>query len=240
MTLVLALWGTTATAQVRLGVKGGYNYTNWKFGKLDLKGDGKNGFFVGPTLKINLPAIVPAVGFGLNVSGLYDQRKVKVGEADPVEIKTKMVAVPVNLQLDFLRGSSLELFVFAGPEFDFNLDNDQHILDAARTWKFKDSAFSINAGAGILLLNCLQERDDLFTPRTNPVDDGIRLAIYDLFVIHAGQLFFTQYSDLSVRTIIMPSVKAGVAKVFSPVSNDVMRSKVLAEKMYTLPLLLNR
>ena len=102
MTLVLALWGTTATAQVRLGVKGGYNYTNWKFGKLDLKGDGKNGFFVGPTLKINLPAIVPAVGFGLNVSGLYDQRKVKVGEADPVEIKTKMVAVPVNLQLDFL------------------------------------------------------------------------------------------------------------------------------------------
>ena len=91
-----------------------------------------------------------------------------------------------------------------------------------------------------LLLNGLQERDDLFTPRTNPVDDGIRLAIYDLFVIHAGQLFFTQYSDLSVRTIIMPSVKAGVAKVFSPVSNDVMRSKVLAEKMYTLPLLLNR
>lgn len=156
MTLVLALWGTTATAQVRLGVKGGYNYTNWKFGKLDLKGDDKNGFFVGPTLKINLPAIVPAVGFGLNVSGLYDQRKVKVGGADPVEIKTKMVAVPVNLQLDFLRGSSLELFVYAGPEFDFNLDNDQHILDAARTWKFKDSAFSINAGAGILLLNCLQ------------------------------------------------------------------------------------
>ena len=91
-----------------------------------------------------------------------------------------------------------------------------------------------------LLLNGLQERDDMFTPRTNPVDDGIRLAIYDLFVIHAGQLFFTQYSDLSVRTIIMPSVKAGVAKVFSPVSNDVMRSKVLAEKMYTLPLLLNR
>lgn len=156
MTLVLALWGTTAMAQVRLGVKGGYNYTNWTFGKLDLKGDDKNGFFIGPTLKINLPAIAPAVGFGLNVSGLYDQRKVKVGETDPVEIKTKMVAVPVNLQLDFLRGSSLELFVYAGPEFDFNLDNDQHIIDAARTWKFKDSAFSINAGAGVLLLNCLQ------------------------------------------------------------------------------------
>lgn len=156
MTLVLALWGTTAMAQVRLGVKGGYNYTNWEFGKLDLKGDDKNGFFIGPTLKISLPAITPGVGLGVNVSGLYDQRKVKVGEADPVEIKTKMVAVPVNMQIDFLRGSSLELFIYVGPEFDFSLDKDQHILDAARTWKFKDSAFSINAGAGVLLLKCLQ------------------------------------------------------------------------------------
>ncbi len=150
---VFALWGTAANAQIRLGVKGGFNYTNWKFGQLDLKNSNKNGFFFGPTLKINFPTLG---GFGLNVSGLYDQRKVSVGENEPVEIKSKMVAFPVNLQFDLFSGSALQLFIYAGPEFDFNLNGDEKVIDQARTWKFKDSGFSLNAGAGVLLLNCLQ------------------------------------------------------------------------------------
>lgn len=157
MLAVLTLWGMAAKAQVHLGVKGGYNYTNWSFAKLDLKKDNKNGFFIGPTLKLSLPAMGKTLGFAINASALYDQRKVTVeGAGEPLDITAKMVAVPVNLQLDVFRGSSLELFVYAGPEFDFNVDKDQRVIDAARTWKFRDSAFSINAGAGILLLHCLQ------------------------------------------------------------------------------------
>ena len=34
LTALLSLWMTNASAQLRLGVKGGYNYTNWSFGKL--------------------------------------------------------------------------------------------------------------------------------------------------------------------------------------------------------------
>lgn len=154
--VVLTSWGMAARAQVHLGVKGGYNYTNWSFGKLDIKSENKSGFFIGPTLKLNLPTMGKTFGFALNVSALYDQRKVRVGETEPVNITSKMVAVPVNLQLDIFRDSSLELFVYAGPEFDFNVDNDERLIDAARTWKFKDSAFSLNAGAGILLLHFVQ------------------------------------------------------------------------------------
>ena len=79
-----------------------------------------------------------------------------VGDTDPVEVTSKMVAVPVNLQLDLLRGSSIELFAYAGPEFDFSLKNDDKILEAAKTWKFRESGFSLNAGAGILLMSFLQ------------------------------------------------------------------------------------
>lgn len=155
LTALLSLWMTNASAQLRLGVKGGYNYTKWSFGKLKVNKEDKNGFFIGPTLKVSLPT-KSSIGFSLNVSGLYDQRKVQVGDTDPVEVTSKMVAVPVNLQLDLLRGSSIELFAYAGPEFDFSLKNDDKILEAAKTWKFRESGFSLNAGAGILLMSFLQ------------------------------------------------------------------------------------
>ena len=155
LTAFLSLWMTNTQAQVRLGVKGGYNYTDWSFGKLKMNKEDKNGFFIGPTLKVSLPT-KSSIGFSVNVSGLYDQRKVEVGTENPVKITSKMVAVPVNLQIDLLRGSSIELFAYAGPEFDFSLKNDDKILEAAKTWKFKESGFSLNAGAGVLLLRFLQ------------------------------------------------------------------------------------
>lgn len=43
---VFSLWTVHAKAQIRLGVKGGYNYTNWSFGKLKINKEDKNGFFV--------------------------------------------------------------------------------------------------------------------------------------------------------------------------------------------------
>ena len=156
MVASLSLWATHAQAQLRLGVKGGYNYTNWKFGQLKVKTEDKNGFFIGPSLKANLPSSKSGIGLGVNVSALYDQQKVAVGDENTVEITKKSVAFPVNLQIDVLRGSSVEFFVCAGPQFDFNLDNDETIIDASHTWKFKESGFSLNAGAGILLLHFLQ------------------------------------------------------------------------------------
>ena len=140
LTALLSLWMTNASAQLRLGVKGGYNYTNWSFGKLKVNKEDKNGFFIGPTLKVSLPT-KSSIGFSLNVSGLYDQRKVQVGDTDPVEVTSKMVAVPVNLQLDLLRGSSIELFAYAGPEFD--------ILSVA-VWDKKDDTIESAKEQGIV------------------------------------------------------------------------------------------
>ena len=72
--LVLAVAMTmTAQAQgIKFGVKGGLNITKMSFSK-DVVQDNKTGFFVGPTLKVSLPA-----GFGVDIAALYDERSADV------------------------------------------------------------------------------------------------------------------------------------------------------------------
>ena len=148
---VLGLLPSMASAQLQLGVKGGLNLTKMSLDTDDIF-SAKNGFFIGPSVRL----MIPKVGFGLDVSALYDQRDVSIGEDPVVDIKHKMVSVPVNLRMDFFSLGSLGIFLYAGPQFDFNVGSDEKVLDAARTWKFEDSTTSINVGGGIILMRNLQ------------------------------------------------------------------------------------
>ena len=48
------------------------------------------------------------------------------------------------------------IFLFAGPQFGFNVgDKDQKITESS-TWSVKNSNFSLNFGAGVTLLSHLQ------------------------------------------------------------------------------------
>lgn len=145
---------TTVHAQVlKMGIKGGVNYTHVEFSNDKVAHKDRSGFFVGPTLKLSLP-LLP---LGFDISALYDEREFEAGdEHDPLKVKLKQVAVPVNLRLTLGSSKSLALYLFGGPQFGFNINDNDPLKDQMQTWKYEDSNFSVNVGAGLLLLNSVQ------------------------------------------------------------------------------------
>lgn len=153
--LVLMLTATTAQAQIRFGLKGGVNLTNFSFNNgLDNVLDASNraGFYIGPTLFVK----IPLVGLGVDGSVLYDQREAKIKGTDET-LRQQQVAIPINLRYSFGLGGTASVFLFAGPQFGFNVGG-KNIKELVKDtdWKFKDSQFSVNVGAGIFVLDHLQ------------------------------------------------------------------------------------
>lgn len=152
---VSMLCATNAQAQIKFGLKGGVNVTSMSFNKEVLDASNRAGFFIGPTVKFTLPV----VGLGIDVSALYDQReaKLKVDDVESDPIKTQAINVPVNVRYGFGLGSLASIFLFAGPQFGFNVgDKNQSIFRDAAEWKLNSSNFSVNVGAGVMLLSHLQ------------------------------------------------------------------------------------
>lgn len=128
---------TPAQAQLlKWGVKGGLNMS-----KLDMSGydsDNTTGFFIGPMVE----ATIPLVGLGVDGALLYSQR----GEG---EWKQQGVEIPVNLKYTIGLGSTLGIYLAAGPDFYFNFKD----IDWADV---KTTQVGINLGAGVKLLRKLQ------------------------------------------------------------------------------------
>lgn len=144
-----------ASAQIKFGLKGGVNVTDMSLNSSVFDASNRTGFFVGPTIKVQLPL----VGLGIDASALYDQReaKIKVGNATTKEtLRSQAINVPINLRYGWGLSSMANIFLFAGPQFGFNVgDKDQKITESS-TWSVKNSNFSLNFGAGVTLLSHLQ------------------------------------------------------------------------------------
>lgn len=146
---------TPSQAQVNFGLKGGLNVTNMSLSSEVLDASNQAGFFVGPTVKFTLPV----VGLGIDASALYDQRssKLKYGNAESETVKQQSIQVPINLRYGVGLGDLASVYLFAGPQFGFNIgDKTQTIVKDACDWRLKDSNFSINVGLGLMLINHLQ------------------------------------------------------------------------------------
>lgn len=149
------LCASNAQAQVKFGLKGGINVTSMSFNKEVLDANNRAGFFIGPTIKFTLPI----VGLGIDASALYDQReaKIKMGETESEPLKTQAINVPINVRYGFGLGETASIFLFAGPQFGFNVgDKNQSIFKDAAEWRLNSSNFSVNVGAGVMLLSHLQ------------------------------------------------------------------------------------
>lgn len=144
-----------ASAQIKFGLKGGVNVTDMSLNSSVFDASNRTGFFVGPTIKVQLPL----VGLGIDASALYDQReaKIKVGSTTTKEtLRSQAINVPINLRYGWGLSSLANIFLFAGPQFGFNVgDKDQKITESS-TWSVKNSNFSLNFGAGVTLLSHLQ------------------------------------------------------------------------------------
>ena len=148
-----------ANAQLKFGIKGGLNITDMSLSNDVFETSNRTGFFIGPTIKFTLPI----VGLGIDASALYDQREGEVNvEADDntlvsTRLKQKSINIPINLRYDIGWGSLAAVYLAAGPQFGFNVgDKNQSLYKDVAEWRLNTSNFSVNVGAGVMLLGHLQ------------------------------------------------------------------------------------
>lgn len=160
MLAVALMFAQQADAQLQFGVKGGLNVSSISFNQDLFDSSNRSGWFLGPTMKLSTPIL----GLGLDASALYEQKssqventKVQGGETT---INQKSVIIPVNVRWGFGLGSMASMFVFAGPQFGFNVGKDEFTWtsreDYQNTFQLKKSNLSVNVGAGVSLLKHLQ------------------------------------------------------------------------------------
>ena len=151
-----ALFAIPAHAVIDFGIKGGVNVTNMSMDNSVLDASNRSGFFFGPMVKFTLPLI----GLGFDASALYDQRDA-VLKSDEKNIDEKLsqksIQIPINVRYGVGLGSLANVFVFAGPQFGFNVgDKVQTLVDDALDWRLKDSNLSVNIGLGATVASHLQ------------------------------------------------------------------------------------
>lgn len=163
-TLIVFAAAMTLTAQaqgLKFGVKGGFNITKMSFSEDVFNSDNKTGFFVGPTLKVSLPA-----GFGADIAALYDQRSADVtgvsssagatsSMATTETIKQKSIQIPVNLRYNIGLSSMAGIYLTAGPQFGFPV-SDKVFETKVGEYRLKDANLSINFGAGLYVMSHLE------------------------------------------------------------------------------------
>ena len=155
ISLVVLLSAMTMAVQaqsIKFGVKGGLDIQNLKFDDSVFNTDNKLGWFVGPTLQISLPI----GGLGVDIAGLYDQKK---SEVNGETITQKSILVPVNARLKLGIGSTAGVYVAAGPQFAFNVGDSEFKWkkdNVENTFQLKTSSFSVNLGAGIYFSSHLE------------------------------------------------------------------------------------
>lgn len=167
LVLLSAITLTMQAQGIKFGVKAGLNISKMSLSEDVVKSDNKLGFFVGPVIKISLPA-----GFGVDGAILYDERSTDVNstvtDRDMTEyvmvtslssgnetIKQKSFNVPINLRYNIGLGSTAGLYLAAGPQFGFPI-GDKWYNTKVGDYRLRDANLSVNFGAGVYLLGCLE------------------------------------------------------------------------------------
>jgi len=143
---MLFLSFSPAGAQVRFGLKGGFQLATLDFNSDALKNTNRLGFSVGPMVKFQLPII----GLGVDVAALYDQRDLKV---DDTVFKQKSVVLQGDARFGVGIGELLGIFFKLGPRFSFNVGDDfVHWLTTEaeyKQWSLQETMLSVNMGVGV-------------------------------------------------------------------------------------------
>jgi len=134
-----------AMAQFQYGIRGGANLVNMKLDGGTFDKSNRAGFYVGPTIKFT----VPIIGLSLDASALYDQ---KTAEINGESVKAQSIDIPINVRYGFGASSLANVFLFAGPQFGFNIASDKKLYDTAKDWTWKSSNVSVNVGIGCTVL----------------------------------------------------------------------------------------
>lgn len=156
LAMLLCLVVVPADAQgLSFGVKGGVTRASLEFDKDNFFGKGHYGWFIGPSVKLNLPMMLGADG-----AVLYDQHEVKIAGDEGQTMKIKQICIPVNARLNFNLPTGAGFYLAAGPQVAFNVGDSEFKWSKKEsyetTFQMKKSAFSLNFGAGVTLLSHLE------------------------------------------------------------------------------------
>lgn len=140
-------------AQLRFGLKGGFDISSNDINKDILNADNRLGFQVGGTMEL----MAPILGLGGELSVLYghQQYDLKSGNSDYELSDYDYLRVPLNLKKKFSLIGLLGVFIQAGPYVEFKLSGGD-FKDINNQYKSKSFGTGINAGAGIELMNNLE------------------------------------------------------------------------------------
>jgi len=148
--ILLFLLPTPISAQIRFGLKGGFQLANMEFNDDALKKSNRVGFFVGPTLKIGLPV----TGLAVDVSALYDQRDLKVQDET---FHQQSIVLQGDARYGVGVGDLVGIFLKAGPQFSFNVGDD--VLQwfgpdgELKQFSLQETMLSVNFGLGVAFAN---------------------------------------------------------------------------------------
>lgn len=145
---------TTASAQVKFGVKGGLNVTDMHLNDEVFDKSNQAGWYIGPTVKVSLPV----TGLGVDIAALYDYRSAKVTAPSNEEVKVKQqsINVPVNLRYGIGLGSLASIIFHAGPQVGFNVGDKNFKWTDTSNYALKKSNFSFNVGLGVSVAKHLE------------------------------------------------------------------------------------
>lgn len=154
--VALLLAGSANAQAIKFGLKGGLNVTDMKLSGDVFDASNRAGWFIGPTIKINLPL----TGLGIDAAALYDYRSANVkydtSNAEEKTIKQQSFNIPINLRYGLGLGSTASLFFFAGPQFGFNVGTKNFKWNDTSNYALNKSNFSVNVGLGLSLLKHLE------------------------------------------------------------------------------------
>ena len=145
----------SATAQLRLGIRGGVNISKVHFNKDVMDNDNITGFHIGPVIDL-----MPNLPFGVDAALLFSRKGFSVSEQNGEQtIKGNYLDVPVNLKYKFAL-PAIKFYLAAGPYIGFKLSDDNSVKGAYENvsdqWKAKSFQAGVNMGAGVELIKLVQ------------------------------------------------------------------------------------
>jgi len=157
---MLVLGVTSASAQLRFGLKGGFDVSSNRINKDILNASNRLGFQIGGAVEV----MAPLIGLGAELNVLYghqsyDVKGIKGSNNDEIELSDyNYLRVPLNLKKTFSVLGLFGVFLQAGPYAEFKLSGADFKEKGSvnKQWKSKSFGAGINAGAGVALLNHLE------------------------------------------------------------------------------------
>lgn len=156
------IFGTavSANAQLRFGIKGGFDVVSNHVNKDILNASNRLGFQIGGTLEF----MAPIVGLGGELSILYGHQEFNI-KGSKIEGNNKkysysdynFLRVPLNLKKRFGIIGPVGVFIQGGPYLEFKLSGGNvSIDDAVDDYKTKSFGAGLNVGAGVTLLKNIE------------------------------------------------------------------------------------